>query len=250
MSNSTTLLDTISSSQASKEITANALFDAGSPATLYGRRATTTANLTWGYYGGVLRLDNGTLTVIANGTKTLTNGATNYLEADPTTGNVAVNTSAFTTANVPLYSAVVSGDLVTSYTDYRCSGVTAGRKEQSVTGNLTVTGDIKPSAAGVPTLGRAGLGFKELFLDYTNTATVGDVTINKASGRAIVAAGAANVVIACNLVTANSHVMGWASQNDANGRVTAVVPTAGNITVHCTPPDANMSVDFVVFGAD
>lgn len=250
MSNSTTLLDNISSSQASKEVTANALFDAESPASFYGRRATTTTALTWGYYGGMLRLDNGTLTAVANGTKTLTNATTNYLEVDPTTGNVSLNTTAFTAANVPLYSVVTAGNLVTSYTDYRGSGVMTARKEQAITGNMTVTGDIKPSVAGVPTLGRAGLGFKELFLDYTNTATVGNVTINKASGRAIVAASAANVVIACSLITANSHVMAWPSQNDATGRVTAVVPTTGNITVYCTPPTANMSVDFVVFGAD
>ena len=41
MSNSTTLLDTLTSNQASKEITANALFDAASPSTLWGRRAST-----------------------------------------------------------------------------------------------------------------------------------------------------------------------------------------------------------------
>lgn len=118
MSGSTTNLDLISSSQASKEVTANALFDAESPAALYGRRASMTANLTWGYYGGALSV-NGVVTAIANGTKTLTNAATNYLEADPTTGNVAVNTSNFTTANIPLYSIVTSGNMVTSYVDYR-----------------------------------------------------------------------------------------------------------------------------------
>src|SRR5512135_2522167 len=109
MANSTTNLDLISSSQASKEITANALFDAESPASLYGRRASATANLTWGYYGGMLAIA-GTPTAIANGTKTLTNGATNYIEADPTTGNVAVNTSNFTAANIPLYAVVTSGN--------------------------------------------------------------------------------------------------------------------------------------------
>ena len=128
--------------------------------------------------------------------------------------------------------------------------------DQTVTGNLTVsgktimTGNAKPAANGVPTLGEAALGFKELFLDYTNTATVGNVTINKASGRCIVAAAASNVVIACNIVTANSHVMAVASQADTTGMVKSVVPTTGNITINCVAPTANMSVDFVVFGAD
>ena len=128
--------------------------------------------------------------------------------------------------------------------------------DQAVTGNLTVslrtimTGNARPAVNGVPSLGEAALGFKELFLDYTNTATVGNVTLNKASGRVNVAAAASNVVVACNLVTANSRVMAWAAQADVTGRVTSVVPTAGNFTVNCTAPTANMAVDFVVFGAD
>jgi len=99
-------------------------------------------------------------------------------------------------------------------------------------------------------LGIAAIGFKELFLDYTNTATVGDVTINKSSGRVNVLAGASNLTVACNLVTANSHVMAIASQNDATGRVTSVVPSTGNFTINCIAPAANMAVDFVLFGAD
>ena len=77
MADSTTNLDLISSGQAAKEVTANDLFDAGSPATLLGRRATTTAGLTWGYYGGVVLLDDGTLLQVANGTRALTDDATN-----------------------------------------------------------------------------------------------------------------------------------------------------------------------------
>ena len=235
MSNSTTLLDLISSSQASKEVTANALFDAASPATLYGRRASTTANLVWGFYGGMLNID-GTLTAIADSVVTLTNTATNYVEVAPSTGNISVNTSNFTAANIPLYSVVVSGNLVSSYTDYR----------QSALGGIR----FRPAANGTQNLGAAALGFKELFLDYTNTATVGAVTINKASGRAIVANGATSLVVTNNLVTANCHVFVMPSQNDTTGRVNSVVPAAGNFTVNCTAPSANMSVDFVVFGAD
>jgi hypothetical protein len=235
MSNSTTLLDLISSSQASKEVTANALFDAASPATLYGRRASTTANLVWGFYGGMLNID-GTLTAVADGIANLTNAATNYVEAVPTTGNVSVNTSNFTSANIPLYSIVTSGNLVSSYTDYRQSGLGGVR--------------FKPASNGGRNLGEAALGFKELFLDYTNSATVGAVTINKASGRVNVANGATSLVVTNNLVTANSHVFVIASQNDTTGRVNSVVAAAGNFTINCTAPSANMSVDFVVFGAD
>lgn len=122
MASSTTNLDLISSSQASKEVTANALFDAESPAALYGRRASTTANLTWGYYGGYLSI-GGVPTAIANGTVALTDAATNYITAARSSGNVAAstsNTSWNDTANhARLYSAVTAGNMVTSYTDVR-----------------------------------------------------------------------------------------------------------------------------------
>lgn len=117
MSNSTTLLDTISSSQASKEVTANAIFDASSPATIFGRRASTSSALTWGYYGGRLLVD-GVLTAIANGTVALTASNTNYVEATRA-GVVSKNTTGFTAGSIPLYTIVAGASTVTSYTDER-----------------------------------------------------------------------------------------------------------------------------------
>lgn len=121
MANSTTNLDTISASQAQKEVTANALHDAGSPATLFGRRASTSAGLTWGYYGGRILVD-GVLTTIANGTVALTASATNYVEATRA-GVVSKNTSGFTAGSIPLYTVVAGSSTVTSYTDERCWAV-------------------------------------------------------------------------------------------------------------------------------
>ncbi len=118
MANSTTNLDLISSTQASKEITANALYDAGSPATLYGRRASTTTALTWGYYGGNLNI-SGTSTSISNGTIQLTASTVNYLQASATTGAVSVNTTGFTTGSIPLYQITTGASTVTSYIDAR-----------------------------------------------------------------------------------------------------------------------------------
>jgi hypothetical protein len=119
MSNSTTLLDTIVTAQASKEVTANAMFDAASPAMLFGRRASTTTGLTWGFYGGYLSV-SGTPTAIANGTIALTASTTNYIEAHATTGAVAKTTGAFTSGKIPLYVIVTGTATVTSYTDRRC----------------------------------------------------------------------------------------------------------------------------------
>lgn len=118
MANSSTNIDAISASQSSKEITANAYFDAASPATLYGRRQSTSSGLTWGYYGGNV-LVNGILTQIANATIALTASTTNYLEANPTTGAVSKNTTGFTAGQTPLYAIVTGTATVSSYTDHR-----------------------------------------------------------------------------------------------------------------------------------
>jgi hypothetical protein len=117
MSSSTSLLDLIAQSQASKEITANALFDAGSPAALFGRRASVCSGLTWGYYGGSWLMD-GSGYAIANGSIALSASATNYIEADRS-GAVSKNTTAFTPGRTPLYAVVTGPSTVTSYTDWR-----------------------------------------------------------------------------------------------------------------------------------
>ncbi len=118
MSNSSPTFDALVQSQASKEITVNAFFDAASPATLYGRRQSTTTALYWGYYGGNV-LINGVLTQISNGVITMAGSATNYLQANPSTGAVTVNTSGFTAGFIPLYTIVTAAFSVTSYTDHR-----------------------------------------------------------------------------------------------------------------------------------
>ena len=126
MSNSTPTYDPIVQSQAGKEITANAYFDAASPATTFGRRASTCSGLTWGYYGGTISVD-GVLTQIANGTLTLTASTTNYLETTRA-GVVSKNTTGFTAGSTPLYQVVTGTATVTSYTDTRLQAVpTAGR---------------------------------------------------------------------------------------------------------------------------
>ena len=119
MSGSTTNLDLIAQSQASKEVTANALFDAGSPATLFGRRASLCSGLNWFYYGGMMLVD-GVLTTIANNAAALalTASATNYVEVTRA-GVVSKNTTGFTPGSIPLYTVVTDASTVTSYTDQR-----------------------------------------------------------------------------------------------------------------------------------
>lgn len=133
MSNSTPTFDALSQSQASKEITVNAFFDAVSPASLYARRQSASSGLTWGFYGGNV-LINGVLTQIANGSLALTSSATNYIEAEPTTGAVSKNTTGFTAGRIPLYTAVVGTVTVTSYTDHRLAAPEfTGRLDKAMT---------------------------------------------------------------------------------------------------------------------
>ena len=119
MSSSTTNLDLVAQSQAAKEVTGNALFDAGSPATLFGRRASLCSGLNWFYYGGAMLID-GVLTAIANNAAALVLSAstTNYVEATRA-GVVSKNTTAFTPGQIPLYTIVTGASSVTSYTDQR-----------------------------------------------------------------------------------------------------------------------------------
>lgn len=120
MSNSTQFLDLIAVAQASKEVTANALFDAMSPAAIFGRREAGCSGLTWAYYGGWMYTTGGTLQQIPNGTLTLTANANNRVEVD-NAGTVFVhaNPAGFTPGRLPLYLIVTAAATVASWHDYR-----------------------------------------------------------------------------------------------------------------------------------
>lgn len=133
MAGSTTNLDTIQASQAQHDVAANALIDAASPSTLFGRRASTTVALTWGYYGGTMAVSS-VPTVIVNGTVALTASTTNYVYTT-SAGVVTQTTSAPTgwpgpitspAGAIALYQIVTGTATVTSYIDYRTTAVATG----------------------------------------------------------------------------------------------------------------------------
>jgi hypothetical protein len=130
MANSTTNIDTVVQSQSSKEVTINAYLDAASPATVYGRRASTTAFPVWGYYGGNVTLSGGSLAQIANATLSLTSSNTNYIVALKSSGAVSASTSNTnwndTTNYWRLYSVVLGASAFTSYSDARELGKMTG----------------------------------------------------------------------------------------------------------------------------
>lgn len=112
----TTTLQTIASSQASPEVPINENFDATSQAGAFGRKASTTSGLTWGYYGGSIQVD-GVPTQIADGTVTLTASTTNYIGISR--AGVVTKATTRTVADAPLYTVVTGTSGVTSYTDER-----------------------------------------------------------------------------------------------------------------------------------
>jgi hypothetical protein len=134
MADSTTNLDAIAVGQADKEDTANELFDAASPAMLYGRHASECSGLIWGYYGGrylSLPIDNDTLT--------LTAASTLYIVAARVDGVVSFSASSVNwdleTDYIRLYKVVTGASTVTSYEDHRfVYGLGAGAVSAGVGG--------------------------------------------------------------------------------------------------------------------
>lgn len=142
MANSTTNIDNILVAQAGKEVVANAFFDAASPATAYGRRASACGGLVWGYYGANI-LAGGAYTQIDNGTLTLTASQANiYVEARLDTGAITQNNTGWTPGRMPLYRITTGSSTVTSYTDFRLPVA-----DICPFSNLTITGSVALSSA-------------------------------------------------------------------------------------------------------
>lgn len=148
MADSTPLLAQIAAGQAQKEVTANGLFDAASPATAYGRHAETCVGLTWGYYG--TRYGGST---VASGTNVCGASTTTYMVVNLNTGAVSFATSTTNWDDAATYGRaykIVTGtDSVTSYEDHRFGPLglfgrmavaMAAGKRLSVSNTLTMAG--------------------------------------------------------------------------------------------------------------
>jgi hypothetical protein len=117
MSDSTSLLTQLSSSQGSKEITVNELFNSTSPVT-YGGKRQSSAGLSWDIFG--IRYNG---TAVANATVTLTASTTNYVVANRSTGAFSVSTATTNWNDIGrfarCYKIVTGTATVTSYEDHR-----------------------------------------------------------------------------------------------------------------------------------
>ena len=118
MSDSSTPFGTIAIGQGDQATKANALFDASAPVAIYAKKYATTSGLTLGYHGGKISI-NGVVTVIADGTLALTASLTNYVEANPSTGAVTKNTTAYTPGYWRIGRAVTGTASITTWYDDR-----------------------------------------------------------------------------------------------------------------------------------
>ena len=87
-------------------------------AEIFSEAPATTTGLTWGYTGGLFRVDN-SVTNVSAGTVSLTDDATNYVEIKTSDGSVTRNTTAFTSGRIPLRQIVTASGVQTTSTDKR-----------------------------------------------------------------------------------------------------------------------------------
>jgi ribulose bisphosphate carboxylase small subunit len=173
MADSNNPLDQIAVGQAQPAVLANELFDAMSPAAIFGRRARTCSGLTWGYYGG--RYGG---IAIAHGTIVLPASQANvYIVAAKADGTVSQSTSSTNWDDEDnyqrLYLAVTGSATVTSYEDHRewigSSGGGGGLTQEQIedlVGALLVAGsnitlDYNDSAGTLTITGTGGGGLTQ-----------------------------------------------------------------------------------------
>jgi hypothetical protein len=212
MADQTTNVPQLMSSQAAKEILANALFDAASPAMLFGRNAQTTSGIVWGYLGGRTYL-SGSPVVIPNGTLTLTANQTNYIEVN-VLGAVSSNTTGFTERRAPLYKVTTGSTTITNYEDHRSatlfdrvfySRVVIPLSDADVTftvahalcHSIELTGNLTaPRNVIVPTIERQ-------YLIYANTTNAQGIVIKTAAGTGVTLSDGQRRFVECDGVNVN-----------------------------------------------
>lgn len=179
MSDSTSNIPQLNPSSANLPQRINELFDAASPAMLYGRNAVTSTGLTWGYLGGRYAsapIANGTLTLAAS-------QAAIYLVADRATGAVSQATSTTnwddTDNFARLYKLTTGTSTVTGYEDHRqASGGSGGGggAVASVVAGSGINVDSTDPANPVVSLSGAAGGFPTVTTDAStaHTAVPGD----------------------------------------------------------------------------
>lgn len=177
---------TIASGGASQEVRANGLYDALSPAGMFGVKAADVTGLSLKLHGGKAIL-NGVVTTIADYTGTLAVSTTSYVEAHPDSGAVSKNATSYTAGYYKIGKAVstttsftwtderglkLSETLAKALSDaaYTLTADEADNRILSFTGTLTATRNIT-----VPLVGKRqwtvynGTGQSLVFIGPTGT---------------------------------------------------------------------------------
>lgn len=121
MSDSATPFGNISIGQRDQVAVANGLFDALSPAGLYGLDKFNSSGLTLALFGGKISIA-GVITTIAAYSGSLTASATNYVQASKSTGAVLVNSTGYVAGYWPIGRAVTDTLGMTTWYDDRFTG--------------------------------------------------------------------------------------------------------------------------------
>lgn len=133
----------------------------------------THSGLDFAYGVGIVRDDNAVARVNA-GTVTLTDDATNYIEAT-TAGIVSGNTTGFTAGSIPLYTVTAASGAITAVQDDRCffsaGGGSGGVEPAWHYGSGERRFLVKPTASGANNNGYALLSATPSNVFYWNSGT-------------------------------------------------------------------------------
>ncbi|OYV48230.1 MAG: hypothetical protein B7X10_03380, partial [Burkholderiales bacterium 21-58-4] len=216
----------------------NENFEAVAPGALFARKATTTTGLTWGYYGGIFP---GTYAAIVDGSLTLTDASTNYIECD-NAGVLYQNTSAFTVGRNRLYQVVCAGGVISSYTDYRQTlGIAYANVNQDNTWTGQNTFNIGTITANKPfaidqTWNNAGITFEAFDINVTDIASAaGSFLANwRVGGATKLSVDKTGALIAAGLATFNAGISIPTGQSITGAGTAAISGFAGITATNLT----------------
>ncbi len=198
---------------------------------VFAENTSTTTGLTWGYSAGTVRFDN-VITVVAAGTVSLTDSATNYIEVN-SAGSVTRNTTAFTSGRIPIRQVITLAGVQTTSTDKRSwfqswdvplPVIKGGTEVATLTdhGILLGSGTGAITPLGVATNGQlpiGSVGADPVLAAPAGTAnqitvTLGAGTITFSLPSALIPPGTVDPVGIVTLINAGLHVLDTDASHD------------------------------------